>query len=454
MKRVFRALTIAGSDSGGGAGIQADLKTFAALGVHGMAAITAITAQNTMTVKAIQDVDPANVKAQIEAVVEDIGVDAAKTGMLHTSAIIRVVAEQIERYNVPTVVDPVMVAKGGARLLEEEAAETLIHRLLPLATVATPNATEAAAITGRPIRSLDDAKAAAKAIAGLGPQAVIVKGGHLPETKAIDVLFYEGGVQCFEAERLETTTTHGTGCTFSAAIAAELAKGVAVVDAISVAKAFMTRAIRFGVPIGRGHGPVNPMANLYHEAAKIRVLSLVKQAVDRLEACPEVATLIPESQTNIVMAVPQAVDPLDVAGVRGRIVRVGGRVKASACPEFGASSHVARTVLVAMHHDPSIRAGMNIRYAEDLIAVCRRLGFTVSAYDRKEEPVEIKQREGMTTRWGAEQAIAKIGRVPQVIYHTGDWGKEPMIILLGRNASEVAEMAVKIAGDDEGAPTE
>jgi len=244
-----------------------------------------------------------------------------------------------------------------------------------------------------------------------------------------------------------------TGCTFSAAIAAELAKGTSIVDAIGVAKAFMTRAIRFGLPIGHGHGPVNPVANLYHEAAKARVLAFVKEAVDRLEACPLVSSLIPESQTNIVMATPQAVDPRDVAGVRGRIVRVGGRVKASACPEFGASSHVARTVLVAMHHDPAVRAAMNIRYSEDLIAVCRRLGFAVSSYDRREEPAEIKAVEGMTTRWGAEQAIAKLGRVPQVIYHTGDWGKEPMIILLGRTASAVAEMAVTIAGEINGDPT-
>jgi hydroxymethylpyrimidine/phosphomethylpyrimidine kinase len=341
-----------------------------------------------------------------------------------------------------------MVAKGGARLLEKEAAKTLISKLLPLATVVTPNATEAEAISGKPIRSIEDAKAAAKEIAGMGPKAVIVKGGHLPGEKAIDILFYEGVFQLFEAERVETTATHGTGCTFSSAIAAELAKGTEMVDAIGVAKAFINTSIRFGLPIGHGHGPVNPMANLYNEAAKYRVLKQVKTAVEILEAHHEVSTLIPESQTNIVMALPQAVDPLDVAGVRGRIVRVGQQVKASACPEFGASSHVARTVLAAMKHEQAIKAGMNIRYSENLIAVCTRLGFTVSSYDRKEEPVEIKQIEGRTTRWGAEQAITKIGRVPQVIYHTGDWGKEPMIILLGTNAPEVAEMAVKIAGKD------
>jgi hydroxymethylpyrimidine kinase/phosphomethylpyrimidine kinase len=224
MKKVFRALTIAGSDSGGGAGIQADLKTFAALGVHGMTAITSITAQNTVTVRAVQDVDPEILRAQIDAVAEDIGVDAAKTGMLHTSEIIKVVSERIERYGFPTVVDPVMVAKGGARLLEKEAAKTLISKLLPLATVVTPNTTEAEAISGKPIRSIDDAKAAAKEIAVMGPKAVIVKGGHLPGDKAIDVLFYDDAFQLFEAERLETTATHGTGCTFSSAIAAELAK--------------------------------------------------------------------------------------------------------------------------------------------------------------------------------------------------------------------------------------
>ena len=440
-------LSIAGSDSGGGAGIQADLKTFAALGVHGMTAITSITAQNTVTVKAVQDVDPDVVRAQIEAVAEDIGVDAAKTGMLHTSKIIEVVADEIEKHGFPVVVDPVMIAKSGAVLLKPEATETLLRRLLPLATVVTPNAMEAEVITGLKIGGLEDGKRAAERIAALGPGAVVVKGGHIPqkEGKAIDILLYEGEFTLLEAERYETKTTHGTGCTFSSAIAAELAKGKSIPEAVGVAKRFVNRAIRYGLRIGRGHGPLNPMANLYNDAERYRVLKNVGDAVRVLEGSPEVKGLIAEVQMNIGMALPYASGPDDVAAVEGRIIKMKQGVRATGCPEFGASRHVARTILAVMGFDPERQAGMNIRYSEEAMRVCRELGLTTASYDRKKEPPEIKRKEGVTTTWGAKQAVEQVGTVPDVIYHLGDWGKEPMITLLGRTAVEVADRAVELA---------
>ncbi len=446
MGKIPLALTIAGSDSGGGAGIQADLKTFAALGVHGMSAITAITAQNTVAVTAIQDVDPEIVKAQIEAVADDIGVDVAKTGMLHTSEIIKVVAEEVRKYGFPVVVDPVMIAKSGAALLKPEARETLIKDMLPLATVVTPNAMEAEALSNVKIETLEDGKEAAMKIASLGPKAVVVKGGHiLHEKKAIDILYYGGSFHTFEAERHETKTTHGTGCSFASAIAAELAKGKGVVEAVGVAKEFVNRAIKFGLPIGHGHGPLNPMATLYNEAERYAVLREVKEAVRILEEHPEVADLAPEVQINIGMALSYAIDYRDVVAVPGRIVRVERGVKASGCPDYGASRHVARTILAIMRHDPTVRAGLNIRYSEEFVKACERLGLVVSFYDRRVEPPEVKAVEGMTTVWGAEQAVKRVGRVPDVIYHFGDWRKEAMITLLGRGAIEVAERAMKIA---------
>jgi hydroxymethylpyrimidine/phosphomethylpyrimidine kinase len=411
-----------------------------------MSAITAITAQNTVAVTAVQDISPDVVRAQIEAVVSDIGVDAAKTGMLHTSEIIKVVSEEVEKFGFPTVVDPVMIAKSRAALLKPEAVKTLIGKLLPLAAVVTPNAMEAEALSGMKVRTLDEAKAAAKRIAGFGPKAVVVKGGHvLSEKKAIDVLFYEGEIRAFEGERFETTTDHGTGCSFASAITAELAKGSSIVDAVGVAKEFVNRAIRFGLKIGRGHGPLNPMANLYSEAEKYSVLRNVREAIRILEETPEVASLIPEVQTNIVMALTNASSYLDVAGVPGRIVRTDRGVRASSCPEFGASRHAARTVLAVREHDRSIRSGMNVRYSEELVRVCKDLRLVVSFYDRRKEPPEVKKAEGKTTAWGAEQAIKRVGRVPDVIYHTGDWGKEPMITILGKSAVDVAKTAVAVA---------
>jgi hydroxymethylpyrimidine/phosphomethylpyrimidine kinase len=444
--KIDRALTIAGSDSGGGAGIQADLKTFAALGVYGMCVITAVTAQNTMAVTAIQDIDQEVVKAQIEAVVEDIGVDASKTGMLHTREIINVVAKSLRRYGFPVVVDPVMVAKSGARLLKQEAVEVLVESILPLATVVTPNVPEAVALSGLEVNNVEDAKKAAKRIVEFGPKAVVVKGGHIPSKgKVVDVLYDGERFHVFETDELITKTTHGTGCTFSSAIAAYLAKGEAITEAVKLAKEFVYEAIRFGIPIGQAHGPVNPLASLYKKVDKYYTLENINVAIRILEDSRSVFKLIPEVNSNLVMAPSYAVDYRDVAGIPGRIAAVGTKVKAISCPAFGASRHVANTVLVAKSHNPEIRAAMNIRYGKHILRKIEELGLLTSAYDRRKEPQEVKMVEGMTTRWGAEEAIKSAGRVPDAIYHDGDWGKEAMITILGRDALDVVNKVIKIA---------
>ena len=258
MKKV---LTIAGSDSGGGAGIQADLKAFAARGVYGMSALTAITAQNTVAVQGVFELPADFVARQIDSVMEDIGADAWKTGMLSNAEIIQVVADRARHYRVERlVVDPVMVAKSGDPLLRPEAREALIEALLPLAYVVTPNHHEAQVLTGLEIRTVEDMRRAAVAIHEMGARHVVVKGGHLPEAEdAVDVLYDGQTFTEFDAPRLETPNTHGTGCTFASAIAAELAKGQPVPEAVRIAKAYLTAALRAAVDllIGHGHGPLN-----------------------------------------------------------------------------------------------------------------------------------------------------------------------------------------------------
>ncbi len=254
------ALTIAGSDSGGGAGIQADLKTFAALGVHGTSAITAITAQNTLGVTDIVELAPALVAAQIEAVMSDIGAAAAKTGMLSSAEIIEAVVKAIAHFNIRNlVVDPVMVAKGGARLLRDDAVDALRRRLLPLAAVVTPNLPEAEVLLGRPIRTLDERRQAARDLVALGARAAVVKGGHTDEKLSIDHYFDGTDLVELQSPRIVTANTHGSGCVFSAAIAAELAKGGDSLAAVHIAKEFITGAIERSLEVGRGHGPVNPL---------------------------------------------------------------------------------------------------------------------------------------------------------------------------------------------------
>jgi hydroxymethylpyrimidine/phosphomethylpyrimidine kinase len=257
LESVPKAMTIAGSDSGAGAGIQADLKTFAALGVYGTSVLTAVTAQNTLEVLAIAEVPEEVIALQIDGVIEDIGADAAKTGMLSSAAIIDVVATRIEAWGIEKlVVDPVMVSKSGNRLLQEDAIEELKRLLLPLAMVVTPNLPEAEVLSGQTIQTEIHAKEAAMKISALGPKFVVIKGGHRFDAP-IDIVYDGRSFYEFPAERIDTQNTHGTGCTFSAPIAARLAKGRAPLDAIGDAKAYVTNALRTSYRIGNGHSPVN-----------------------------------------------------------------------------------------------------------------------------------------------------------------------------------------------------
>lgn len=263
----YRLLTIAGSDSGGGAGIQADLKTFSALGCYGMSVICALTAQNTREVTGIYPVPPEFISLQINAVMEDIGVDAVKIGMLHSAEVIIAVAERLQHYRVPNVVvDPVMVSTGGDRLLQADAADALRTILFPLATVITPNLPEAAMLLDQPVESLLEAddfelESACKNLSAFGPKAVVLKGGHARSHRIMDLLYTasDGRLKPFASTRIDTRNTHGTGCTLSAAIAAHLAKGRPLEDAVRRAKAYISEALEAGAAyqLGGGHGPVH-----------------------------------------------------------------------------------------------------------------------------------------------------------------------------------------------------
>lgn len=251
------ALTIAGSDSGGGAGVQADLKTFAALGVYGTAALTAITAQNTVGVTAVHEAPTDIIAAQIDAVITDIGADAVKTGMLASGAIVAVVADAIRRHGIANlVVDPVMVAKSGDRLLRAEAIASICNDLLPLAAVVTPNLPEAEELTGQAVATDAAARDAAARIVGMGAKSVVIKGGHR-EGPPTDLLYDGQRFWEFTTERIPSTSTHGTGCTFASAVAAGLAHGLEVPAAVEQAKEYVTAAIRAAYPIGQGHGPLH-----------------------------------------------------------------------------------------------------------------------------------------------------------------------------------------------------
>lgn len=441
MKRI---LTIAGSDSGGGAGIQADLKAITLLDGYGMSVLTALTAQNTVGVQAIHEVPPSFVEKQIDSVLSDIGADAIKTGMLANRKIVELVAKKIEQYGVElVVVDPVMVSKSGAPLLRKDAQKAVIKRLIPLATVVTPNLFEASVLTGRRVNSLEEMRKAAVQIWELGAKNVVLKGGHL-KGKAIDILFDGENYAEIEGPRIKTKHTHGTGCTFASAIATLLAKGESVPEAVRKAKIFITMAIRSGLSLGKGIGPTNPSAHALKEIERYRVIQELKRAVDVLRG-EKLGHLIPEVSSNLGYALPYAEGIQDVAAFPGRIIRFKDTVATAGDPEFGVSRHIASIILTVMGFDPEYSSAMNIRYSKEMVTLLKDKGFLVAHFDRRKEPKEVREREGSSLEWGVGEVLRKLKRVPDFIYDEGDIGKEPMIRVLGRNPEEVVQKVLKVA---------
>jgi hydroxymethylpyrimidine/phosphomethylpyrimidine kinase len=433
-------LTIAGSDSGGGAGIQADLKTITVLGAFGMSAVTALTAQNTRQVQAVWPVSGDFVLRQIQTVASDIPIHAAKTGMLANLEVVEAVAEGLRRFEIrPLVVDPVLVAKGGDSLLEEQARDGLVHHLFPLADIITPNLPEAQILSGHPVNSHEERSEAARRLRDMGPKAVLIKGGHGKDDEAADLLFDGSEFFVYRTPRLDTPHTHGTGCTLSAAIATFLAKGFDLPDAVKEAKGFITEAIRFGLPIGKGHGPTNPYAAAFRDTERLRILDALSQAACRLEQAPWLRGLAPEVQSNLGYALPRAATYRDVAAFPGRIVRLADGIRTVRPPAFGASRHIASVIMAAMHTYPLVRSAMNIRFSEEILRKAQEKGLHAASFDRNREPEEVKAREGSTLEWGTMEAIRHAPVRPDLIYDRGELGKEPMIRILGTDPADVLQ---------------
>ncbi len=440
-----RMLTVAGSDSGGGAGIQADLRTAALLGCHGSSAITAVTAQNSRGVQGVYPLDPEAVAAQVESVLSDIGADAVKTGMLFSAEIIRAVSRALEAGGVERlVVDPVMVAKGGAPLLRDDARDALARDLIPRALLLTPNLPEAEVLTGLSIRTEADRREAVERLLDLGPRAVLLKGGHGSGDEVVDVYGHrDGDREVLRSPRIPTPHTHGTGCTLSAAVACHLARGEALLPAVRQARAFLQEAIRGAYPLGAGHGPTNPWAGS-PLVARARVLERLWEAWEALEAANPVE-LVPEVQSNLAEAVPGAAGAGDVAAFPGRIVRCGGRIRRVEGPRFGASRHMAKILLASARWGSPFRAVMNIRYGADVLQACRAAGLRVEGFSRADEPDEVKRVEGSTLEWGTLSVLRRCGYAPEAIYDEGDVGKEPMVRIFGTHALEVAGRVTAVA---------
>jgi hydroxymethylpyrimidine kinase/phosphomethylpyrimidine kinase len=440
---VKRILTIAGSDSGGGAGIQADIKTITLLGGFAMSVVTALTAQDTKKVRAIHGLPAAFIEQQLDTVLSDIGADAAKTGMLLNAAAIEAVANRLSAYGMTKiVVDPVMTAKGGDALLVKEARQALAKRLIPMAMLVTPNIPEAGALTNRSVRTEKDIYETARIIQAMGPRYVLIKGGHF-EGPAKDVLYDGKDFSEFSKERIPSRHTHGTGCAYSAAIATYLAMDFGIQEAVARAKDFIHTAIRFALPLGKGHGPTNIYAPFARDQERYRVLDALNTSLQRLQQA-SIGHLIPEVQSNLAFALPFAETHAHVAAFPGRLVRLGDNIVSLRGPAFGASRHMASVIITAMRYDPRFRSAMNIRFAESRVRQCQSLGWKVRTFDRTHEPDDVKMREGASLEWGAETVLSAGATIPDVIYDRGDIGKEPMIRVLGQTPHEVVDKVLQL----------
>jgi hydroxymethylpyrimidine/phosphomethylpyrimidine kinase len=431
------ALSIAGSDSGAGAGIQADLKTFSALGVYGCTAITAITAQNTKKVAEIFEVSSAMVEQQIRSAMTDMPPDSIKVGMVYSRQIVDSIYRSLKKTKAPIVLDPIFAAGTGAKLLRDDAYGSFVSKLIPICTLVTPNRIEAERLAGIRIRTENDGIDAAKKIKRLGAENVIVKGGHFGASNVTDILFDSiGRITKITNPRIKIEESHGSGCNFSSAVTAYLAKGAAMKDACMRANEYVHIAIKNAVRVGRGLPVTNPLSAIYRDASRYQVLAELQRGVEQVSAFDIFYKLIPETQTNFAYALPDAGDISEVAGVRGRIVKIGSSAVPASYIEFGASRHMASAILGYMRVNPSFRSVINIRFNDELVKICKRL-FSVSSYDRSREPKGVKKKEGSSVAWGTMQALSRNPKA-DVIYHRGDIGKEPMITVFGRNPGEVA----------------
>ncbi len=442
---VRAALTIAGSDSSGGAGIQADMKTMSALGIYSCTVITAITAQNTSNVDSILPLNADIIKKQIMSILSDIPIHAIKIGMVYNNEIITAISDILRNLKIPIVLDPIISAGTGAQLLQREFLSDFKNKLIPICDVVTPNISEAEKLSGIKIKNENDIKKTALKIQKQGARNVVIKGGHFrnEEMIIIDTILDEfGKFTVIKNPRMNIVETHGSGCNFSAAVTAFVALKFPIVNACILANKYVHNSIVNTLKIGKGIPVNNPISTMYDESCKYRVMEELANAVDQLTNIKNFEKLIPETQSNIAYAIPYAKKIEDVAGVNGRIVKVGDRSTPTSGIKFGASRHVASSILEYMKINQLVRSALNIKNDKKILDKCNRL-FRVTHYEREFEPKTIKNKEGKSISWGVSRALSK-NPDADIIYHAGDMGKEPMIIIFGQNPQEVVDKVKKI----------
>ncbi len=430
-------LSIAGSDPSSGAGIQGDMKTFNAFGAYGLSVITAVTSQNTRKFFGVEPVSASLVKSQIRSILEDFHIDAIKIGMVYDKQTVRVIHSELEKIKVPIILDPIFKSTTGGDLQIRNAFVDFKKLLLPIVYIITPNVPEAEKISGIKIKSLNDMKNAAKKIQKMGTKNVIIKGGHFSSgSKVVDVLLDDKKFYIFSHDRLKFEN-HGGGCTFSASLCANIARGKKLPDAVDAARLFTIESMIKATKIGRGLA-------ITTQTKGDEIENHLASAISKFCSIDSIYEYIPECQTNFVYSTPSPLSLNDIMGLEGRIVRAGKHVTAAGHLKYGGSKHVASAVLEMARKFPVIRSGLNLKYDKKTIGNAISKKLEVSSYDRSVEPLGTKKKEGVTVSWGIKASIKDRKTPPDIVFHTGDFGKEAMIIIFGKNPEDILRKTLKV----------
>ena len=427
-------LTIGGSDPSSGAGIQGDIKTFTMFGAYPLTAITVITSQNTSKFNQSQPVSSKMLEQQISSVLTDFKIDGIKIGMVYNSTIIKTIQKQLNNTNIPIVLDPVIRSTTGGILLKKSAVNDFKKFLIPLSHTITPNKTEAEIISNIKISSKKSCLLAARKIQRMGTKNVIITGIE-NNGKIIDFILENDTHYEITGKKI-SLENHGSGCTYSSAILFSICNGDSIKKSVRFAKNIALTSIKNAKTLGKGI----PITNMPKDD---KINDELSDAIKTFKTIPKIYEKIPECQTNFVFSKNNPKTLNDVLGVLGRIVKTGNSVTSIGKLSYGASKHVATALLEVNKRYPIIRSAINIKYDKKTIAKFKKIGFKILKYDRMEEPNKIK-KSGSSVKWGTISAISKSKIKPDVIYHTGDFGKEPMILIFGKSPNDVIKKISKI----------
>jgi len=428
-------LSIGGSDPSSGAGIQSDLKTFSSFNIHCLTVITAITSQNTSSFGMIEPVSEKILKNQLVSVISDFKIDGIKIGMVYNSQIIKVLHQQLRKLKVPIVIDPVFKSTTGGTLIEKSAIKDFQKLLIPLATVITPNKFEAEIISKTKINTKNTPEKVAKIIQKMGTQNVVITGIKTKNNKISDFVLEKNKNYTISGDKI-SKINHGSGCNYSAAIILALAKNKSMRESMLFAKQFTYNSIKNAKKTGKGI--VITDIQEYDKNS-----SELSDAINKFVEIRNIYKNIPECQTNFVYSKEKPKSTKDILGISGRIVKAGKEVIIAGDLTYGGSKHVATALLVMNKKFPQICSAINLKYQNLTITKIKKSKLIVSSYDRSQEPKNVKLKNS-TIKWGIKNAIKNSKKIPDVIFHKGDFGKEPMIIVFGKNPNVVLKKILKI----------